>query len=282
MTRTIIDMRSRPAFLHDFYGATPGTREYETARFLNRRTGSKDIEHFVRSHTMDGYLDEIRDAGIATAVVVGRLTPAIRIGNEEIHRIVSPHPELLGIGSIDPQATPAAEIPERIRVAIEDFGLKGINIEPGFGSPPYTADSPLLNVVYESCQALDVPVFIMSGPTSPSLALTDPKHIGHVARDFPALKIVCFHGCYPYVNEIIGVAFRHANLFIVPDMYTFLPGGQLYIEAAKGCLSEQILFGTSYPFRAMRQTVDDFLQLGLGEDALERVLHGNAKALLKL
>lgn len=33
----VIDMRCRPAFLHDFFGATPGTPEYDTARWLNRR-----------------------------------------------------------------------------------------------------------------------------------------------------------------------------------------------------------------------------------------------------
>jgi len=29
MGKQIIDMRSRPSFLHPFYGATPGTQEYE-------------------------------------------------------------------------------------------------------------------------------------------------------------------------------------------------------------------------------------------------------------
>ena len=29
MAKKVIDMRSRPAFLHDFYGKTPGTQEYE-------------------------------------------------------------------------------------------------------------------------------------------------------------------------------------------------------------------------------------------------------------
>jgi hypothetical protein len=36
---TLIDFRSRPAFLADFRGATPGTAGYDTARWPNRRTG---------------------------------------------------------------------------------------------------------------------------------------------------------------------------------------------------------------------------------------------------
>ena len=122
----------------------------------------------------------------------------------------------------------------------------------------------------------------MSGPTSPSLAYTDPTPVGRVAAAFPSLPVVCFHGFYPYVNEIIGVAFRHANVFVVPDMYLFLPGGGLYVEAGNGFLRDQLLFGTSYPFRAMKQTVDDFIALGWRDEVLDLVLYKNAERVLGL
>ena len=38
---SIIDMRCRPAYLHDFFGATPGTAANDTARWLNRRVGTR-------------------------------------------------------------------------------------------------------------------------------------------------------------------------------------------------------------------------------------------------
>jgi predicted TIM-barrel fold metal-dependent hydrolase len=122
----------------------------------------------------------------------------------------------------------------------------------------------------------------MSGPTSPSLDYTDPAPVGRVAKAFPNLSIVCYHGFWPYVNEMIGVAFRYDNVYVVPDMYIFLPGGRLYIEAANGFMKDQLMFGTSYPFRAMGQTVDDFTKLGLSDDSLDRVLYQNAARLLKL
>lgn len=49
MTRKIIDIRNRPAFLHEFYGAKRGTEGFETAVWQNRRTGSRDPEHFAAS-----------------------------------------------------------------------------------------------------------------------------------------------------------------------------------------------------------------------------------------
>ncbi|WNV03587.1 amidohydrolase family protein [Candidatus Methylospira mobilis] len=282
MKRQIIDMRSRPSFLHDFYGATPGSTEYEVARWLNRRVGSNNDEHFIRSKTINGFVDEISEAGITQAVVVGRDIPGIRIPNDSIQEITLPHNELIGVGSVDPQAQEIGATLKEIERAILTLGLSGINIEPGFGATPMGADDPSLYPVYDACCQLDVPVFLMSGPTSPSLEYTDPAAVGKIARAFPKLSIVCYHGFYPYVNEMIGVAFRHENVYVVPDMYIFLPGGGLYIEAANGFMKDQLLFGTSYPFRAMKQTIDDFLRLGLKEEALDPVLYQNAKRLLRL
>ena len=281
MTR-IIDLRSRPSFLHDFYGKTPGTQAYDIARWLNRRTGSKDDEHFARSKTIEAFVQEVREAGIDKAVIVGRDTPALTHTNDEIHGLVRSHPELLGIGSVNAQLQGPKTITHEIERAVRQLGLVGINIEPGFGAPSLKADHPVLFPVYEACQALGVPVFLMSGPTSPSLEYTDPVAIGRVAATFPDLSIVVFHGAWPYVNEIIGVAFKHPNVFVVPDMYIFLPGGGLYVEAGNGFLRDQLLFGTSYPFRAMKQTVDDFQKLGWKDEVLDGILYGNAERVLHL
>ncbi len=65
-------------------------------------------------------------------------------------------------------------------------------------------------------------------------------------------------------------------------MYIFQPGGRLYVEAASGALAHQIAFGSSYPFRGMRQTADDFLKLGFSDGALEKVMFANATRLLGL
>jgi len=281
MTR-IIDLRCRPSFLHDFYGKTPGTKAYDTARWLNRRTGSKDDEHFARSRTLDAFVQEVREAGIDQAVVVGRDTPALKHSNDEIHGLVQGRRELVGVGSVNPQLQGPKAVIHEVERAVRQLGLVGINVEPGFGEPPIKADHPVLYPVYESCQHLGVPVFLMSGPTSPSLDLTDPAPIGRVAQAFPDLAIVIYHGAWPYVNEVLGVAFRHPNVFLVPDMYLFLPGGSLYVEAGNGFLRDQLMFATSYPFRAMKQTVDDFLALPWKDDVLDGILHGNAERVLRL
>ena len=103
-----------------------------------------------------------------------------------------------------------------------------------------------------------------------------------MARTFPDLPIVCCHGFHPRVAEILAVAFRNENVFVSPDMYMFSPGGRLYIEATNGFLQDQYLFGTSYPFRGMAQSVADLEETGLSQAAMAKAKGATARKLLRL
>lgn len=281
----VIDMRCRPAYLHDFFGKTPGSPGEATARWLNRRVGTRgDDAHFTRSRTPEGFLAEVRDAGrthgLAHAVVVGRHTPGQHLPNDTIHQIVRGQPELIGIGAVDPLVQGEQAALAEAERAVRELGLKGIDIEPGFGEPPRHPDDPAYFPVYELAQSLGVPVFLMTGPTTPDPRFNDPAPLARVAQAFPRLPLVACHGWWPNTQQAVGLAFRHDNVFLVPDMYLFQPGGQAYVEAANGFLGEQLLFGSSYPFRPIGQSIDDVLRLGFKERALDRLLYGNAARLL--
>ena len=283
MSRRIIDMRCRPAFLHDFFGATPGSPEHATARWLNRRVGTRGPDtHFERSLTQDGFLQEVRDAGLHKAVVVGRHTPSQHLPNDTIHKIVHGNDALLGIAGVDPalQGTQAAlsEIERSIKV----LGLSGVGIEPGFGAPPRHPDDALYCPVYELAHSLGVPVFLMSGPTTPDPRFNDPAGLAKVAQAFPDLPLVVYHGYWPNVQAAIGLAFRHENVHLVPDMYLFQPGKDAYVQAANQFLAAQLLFGSSYPFRPIGQSIDDFATLGFKDEVLDGLFYGNATRLFKL
>ena len=279
----VIDLRCRPAYLHDFFGATPGSTEYATARWLNRRVGTRgNDEHFARSLTPEGFLDEVRDAGLSKAVVVGRHTPSQHLPNDLIHGIVQGHDELLGIGSIDPALQGIDGAIAEIDRAINLLGLSGIDLEPGFGAPARHPDDALYWPIYEHLQQRGIPLFLMSGPTTPDPAFNNPERLAKVAQAFPQLSIVCYHGYWPNVQQAIGVAFRYPNIYLVPDMYLFQPGSEAYVQAANSFLADQLLFGSSYPFRPIRQSIDDAQALGFNESALEKLLYGNATRLFGL
>jgi len=276
-------MRCRPAFLHDFFGATPGSAAHDTARWLNRRVGTIGNDaHFERSLTQAGFLDEVRDAGVTHAVVVGRHTPSQHLPNEKIHEIVHNHRELIGIAAVDPSIQGELGAIEAATYAIRELGLAGLDLEPGFCEPARHPDDPIYWPVYELASQLQVPIFLMSGPTTPDPRFNDPAAVAKVAQAFPQLPIVIYHGYWPNVHQAIGLAFRYENIKLVPDMYLFQPGSDIYIQAANSFMSGQLLFGSSYPFRPIGQSIDDIAKLGLKESAIEDVLYNNAAALFQL
>ncbi|MGE8499721.1 MAG: amidohydrolase family protein [Pseudomonas sp.] len=279
----VIDLRCRPAYLHPFFGALPGSPEHATARWLNRRVGTQGADdHFERSLTPEGFLAEVREAGLHKAVVVGRHTPGQHLPNDTIHGIVHGHAELLGVGSVEPVLQGVDGALQEIDRAIDVFGLSGIDLEPGFGEPARHPDDHLYWPIYEHLQKRGIPLFLMSGPTTPDPAYNDPGRLAAVARAFPDLKIVAYHGYWPNVQQAIGVAFRYENIHLVPDMYLFLPGSEGYVQAANGFLADQLLFGSSYTFRPIRQSIDDAQQLGLKDEVLEKFFSGNAERLFGL
>ncbi|MDR2152092.1 MAG: amidohydrolase family protein [Helicobacteraceae bacterium] len=273
----IIDARCRPAFLHPFFGAEDGTAEFETAKWLNKRVGTRGAAtHFVKSRTIEGFLDEVRSARLTYAIVVGRKTPAQQIDNAFVGQIVAPHKELLGVAGVDPALDGVDEAIKQIDYAIDALKLKAVNIEPGFASPPRHADDRLYFPVYEHLSKRKIPLTLMSGPTTPDLSFNDPAHLSLVAANFPALSIVVYHGYYPNTAGLVGAAFRYENIFPVPDMYGFIAGGEPLIEAAKTFLQDQFIFGSSYPFRPIRQSIADFLAFGFTEAIAEKLFFNNA------
>ena len=58
------------------------------------------------------------------------------------------------------------------------------------------------------------------------------------SADFPDLRIVVSHGNWPWVSEILHVAFRRPNVYLSPDMYLYnMPGMDDYLRAANGFLA---------------------------------------------
>ncbi|MCF3948757.1 amidohydrolase family protein [Acidiphilium iwatense] len=279
----LVDMRLRPSFLHTFFGSNPGTPDFETVRWLNKRVGGRDVDHFTRSRDLPSLLAEMTAAGIGTGLMVGRSTPTVRIGNDMLAEISGRSGgRLLGVASVDPVQLGAADAVAETHRAITELGLSGLNIDAGFYAKPLKANDGRLLPLYEVCEKLGVPACVMSGPTTPDLAYNDPLAVDDVARLFPKLSIICCHGFYPRIADMIAIAFRNENVIVSPDMYTWAPGGRLYLEAVNGFMQDQFLFGSSYPFRPMKQGVSDLMAAGLSPEVLAKVGYGTAERLFNL
>jgi hypothetical protein len=280
----IVDMRCRPPL--------PEFRQYfDISRIAEQggRTGAGPVSRAFVEGSMELFLEEMKQAGVSRAVVQGRIGPerimgvkfnACFIDNQRIADLQTRYPgTFIGYAGIDVSNTVHNAVAETER-CLGGLGLRGIFIEPGcaLGSG---ADDERLYPVYEKCLKFGGSVSVMTGPyAGPDISAFDPVFIDRLATRFPELKIICGHGCYPFVNQIIGVAFKHRNVFVSPDMYMFAPGAGAYVEAANTALKDQMLFGSAYALRPMGQSVEATRELGFNTDALNQYLHGNASALL--
>jgi uncharacterized protein len=274
----IIDFRLRPplkGFLDMIMYANAERRDR-----ITRQHGMTPAPS-AQAKSMSMLLEEMDAAGVALGVIMGRYSGLYgSVSNEDVAAIVSAHPgRFVGVGSIDPadRRKAFAQIDEALA-----RGLKGINLEPGAYPQAMYADDRRLYPIYAYCEDKGVPVVVMAGGSAgPDLSYTNPVHIDRVAGDFPGLRIAISHGGWPWVHEILHVAFRRENVYLSPDQYLCnMAGSEEYVRAANGFLAERFLYGSSYPFISVKAYADWFRTLPIRTDLLPKLQHENAARFL--
>jgi predicted TIM-barrel fold metal-dependent hydrolase len=237
----------------------------------------------AETRSMELLLREMDEAGVGLGVVQARVSDYFgSVSNDDVAAIVRDHPtRFVGVAAIDPtnRRAACAEI-DRVMA----LGFKGINIEPGAYPVPMYPDDRRLYPIYAYCEDRNIPVIVMAGGNAgPDLSYSVPVHVDRVAGDFPQLRIVVSHGGWPWVSEILHVAFRRTNVYVSPDMYLHeMPGWEEYIKAANGFLAERFLYASCYPLAPVKEYAEWFLRLPLKPEARERLLWKNAAELLHL
>jgi predicted TIM-barrel fold metal-dependent hydrolase len=204
------------------------------------------------------------------------------IENQDVFEMVQQYPDrFIGVGTLDASETSAALAD--LDACATRFGFKAIAIEPGTHKDSMYADDRRLYPVYERCAELGLPVLLLAGGNAgPDISYSDPAHVERVAIDLPGLKIVVLHGAWPWVTQILHIAFRRPNVYLSADMYLTMPGGSQYVEAINSYLSDRYLYGTSYPFGPVVGYFERFQRLGIQDRHMDKVLYQNAERLLGL
>ncbi|OGA72454.1 MAG: amidohydrolase [Betaproteobacteria bacterium RIFCSPLOWO2_12_FULL_65_14] len=276
----IIDFRLRPpvsGFLNARHYMKPETRDRNT-----RMLGFEPAPSASKK-SIDLLLQEMDEAGITLGVIVGRNTAALgSFRNAEVAEVARSYPgRFVPVGSIE-----ASDRKDAMRQITEAraMGMKMFNLEPGAFAWPMHIDDRRLYPIYAYCEDNAIPVIVMSGGApGPDISYTAPVHIDRVLADFPDLTVVASHGNWPWVQEIIHVAYRRPNLYLSPDMYLYnLPGMDDYIRAANGFMSDRFLFGTAYPVCPVKEYTTWFLKLPFKPAVMERILYHNAARVLQL
>lgn len=274
----IIDFRIRPPF-KDFLG----TVMYAGAERRDRITRSIGFapSPAAQQQSVPLLLSEMDSAGVTHGVVVGRNAGALGIvDNAVVKEFCDSHRgRFIPVASVDPSERKRAvrDIDEAMAA-----GFRAINLEPGALASPMQTDDRRLYPIYAHCEDRDIPLILMTGGNAgPDLSYTAPDRLDRVLADFPSLRIVSAHGNWPWVHQILHVAFRRPNLYLSPDyLLANMPGMDDFLKAADGWLADRFIYASAFPFAPVKAYLDWFKALPISPANFEKILYGNAARLL--
>ena len=188
-----------------------------------------------------------------------------------------PH-RFYGLAGLDP--TEGMDGVRALERAVRDDGFIGAHFYPHwFELPP---DHARWYPFYAKCCELGIPVQLQVGqsliydPTLPRRSVGRPIALDAVACDFPELKILGIHIGIPWHDEMIAMAWKHPNIFIVADAHSPKYWPESFVRYIDSFGRDKVLFGTDFPVLQFERTRAEVEALGLRPESLRKFLRDNA------
>jgi uncharacterized protein len=136
------------------------------------------------------------------------------ISNDDVAEVVAHDPDrFVGVAAV-PLNRPMEAVRELER-AVGELGFKALRVLPWLWERPPT--DRLYYPLFAKCVELGIPFCTQAGHTGPLMSSEVGRpvpYLDQVALDFPELTIVAGHIGYPWTDEMIGVAWKHKNVYI--------------------------------------------------------------------
>jgi predicted TIM-barrel fold metal-dependent hydrolase len=204
------------------------------------------------------------------------------ITNDEVAAHVEAFPErFAGVAAVD-LANPVTAVRELDR-AVRQLGFKALRVVPWLWKLP--PNDKLYYPLYVKCIELDIPFCTQvghTGPLMPSETGRPVPYIDEVALTFPELRIVCGHIGHPWTDEMIGVAWKHDNVYIDTSAYLprYYPPQLLQFLRTYG--QDKVLFGTNFPQLSLDKCMQQVRVLDLPPKIESKFLFTNASTVFRL
>ena len=281
------------------FGSTPPIPEFNPpskVHLANYRRVYKSSEERAKKEAdpedeLASYLAAYDEAGVSKIVIKARdveSTFGLKISNEDVAAFCRRQgSRFIGFAGVDPHKGMAAI--RELEHAVRELGLRGLNIQC-FESKVAINDAKLYPL-YAKCIELDIPVNIHVGinfSTATSMEYGRPVLLDQVMMHFPDLKVVAAPPGWPWVTELIGVAWRHPNVHIglVAMRAKYLgvenSGYEPLLQYGNTVLQDRMIFGSAWPMQSIKQAIADIEGLPLKDATKQKWLHDNAARLLGL
>ena len=270
----IIDAWAQPANKESLH-AVP-----EIARLFTQSGASAVLETGIAPETIVTLMDR---AGIQTALLTAWHRPGRWVlSNDDVAAIVRQFPgRFVGVAAVDLER-PLAAVHELER-AVHELGFKALRMLPWLWNRP--PNDRFYFPLFVKCIELGIPFCTQAGHTGP-LMPSEPgrpiPYLDEVALIFPELKIVAGHIGYPWTDEMIALAWKHANVYIDTSAYLprYYPPQLVQFMKTNG--QDKVLFATNFPMLAFEKCTAQALALDLPPSVQAKFLAGNAREVFGL
>ena len=253
--------------------------------FMDRYKTLYDFEGLCNLPFAD-YLEEMERSGVSLAVLHAEYAYGdVDQLNRTVGEFVKQFPQkLLGFAGIDPTAS--QDTVADLDLYVSEYDMRGLNLQTCVQG--WYANDKRLYPLYSYCQEKKLPVSIHASVnfmTNRKIDYGHPLHLDEIACEFPDLTVVANHGGWPWVTEMVAVAWKHSNVFIelggISPKYIAKPGSgwEPILTYGNSVLQDQILFATDslIPYERVFKEID---QLPLKDSAKEKFLCANAMRVL--
>lgn len=202
--------------------------------------------------------------------------------NDDIAEMVNKYPErFCGVAAVNLEKP--VEAVRELERAVKELGFKALRVVPWLWNRP--PNDKFYFPLYVKCIELDIPFCTQvghTGPLMPSETGRPIPYLDEVALIFPELKIVAGHIGFPWTDEMIGLAWKHENVYIDTSAYLprYYPAQLLTYIKSYG--QDKVLFGTNFPQLSLEKSVQQVSELGLTEAIQAKFLGKNAQRVFKL
>lgn len=267
----VIDLRIRP--LYKKYGE--GFTDESIKKFI--KAWGYTYQGALKDRKMESLLKEMEENKVERAVVPGRLIEGF--DNQILFELEDKYN---GKFVIFPFLN-AENVEEALEIIDKDIihgRGKGASMEPyPLGKAGIAFDDKKLYPIYKKLTENNIPLMVTVSGLMNSFVNSDiPGQIDRMLNDFPELRLIAAHAGWPWINEMITVAFKHPNLYFTADFEAAKsPGGDVLRQAAEYMLTDQILFASSFPLGPIGEGIQWIKDWKLPKEAEEKILYKNAK-----
>ncbi|MDH1263373.1 amidohydrolase family protein [Pseudomonas sp. GD03944] len=228
-------------------------------------------------------VERMDEAGVDTLMLSAWCRPEGWVfSNDDVAEYTRAFPErFVGVATVD-LSKPLAAVRELER-AVCELGFKALRVVPWLWKLP--PNHRLYYPLYVKCIELDIPFCTQvghTGPLMPSETGRPVPYLDEVALDFPELRIVAGHIGHPWTEEMIGLAWKHDNVYIDTSAYLprYYPAPLLQFLRSYG--KDKVLFGSNFPQLSLERCMSQVEELGLSDEVKAAFLHENARRVFRL